>query len=155
MTKDERIAWVRAQLAEKPACDSAECPGWAIFEADSRGVTEIERCDVCCPKDLTDDEVALLPEAQAALAAETGEYPCPECGRLEWRADYYQAVHQGVVLRRDPDGAFAVEDYQGDEQSYDDGASENEMYRCSNCGHEIHLGTFRFVPEEPDAGGTP
>src|SRR5262245_3004379 len=55
--------------------------------------TEIQRCDICCPEDVTDDDVAKLPEAQKALEKESGQVPCPKCGRLEWDADYYQAVH--------------------------------------------------------------
>ena len=146
---------VRAQLARKGECDSRRCPGWAIMFADGRGVTEIERCDVCCPEGLTDDDLAKLPEAQAALEKETGEYPCPQCGRLEWRADYYQAVHQGVVLRRGTEGEPPqVDDYRGDEDSYDDGATPNERLFCSNCEYEIHLGTFKLVEDEAVVTGT-
>jgi hypothetical protein len=64
------VARVRAVLAEIIKC-SPGCPGWGIFDSDERG-TEIERCDACCHgTELTDDDVALLPEAQAALAAQS------------------------------------------------------------------------------------
>ena len=49
-------------------CDPG-CPGWIISYSDSRGL-EVEVCDDCTHDNdspLTDDDVALLPEAQAAL----------------------------------------------------------------------------------------
>lgn len=44
--------------------DGAKCPGWFV----STDTHEIQRCDDCWsghPNKLTDDEAALLPEAQA------------------------------------------------------------------------------------------
>ncbi len=67
------IRQVRAALRTIERC-SPSCPGWGIFESDSRGI-EIERCDACCHKagggprgrDLRDDDLAVLPEAKKAL----------------------------------------------------------------------------------------
>lgn len=82
-----------------------------------------------------------------ARPGEGEPFPCPSCGRTDgWRADYYQAVSQGVELVAGKDGEpypFPT-DYRGDEKSYDDGSTENEAYRCA-CGHEIALGEFRLV----------
>ncbi len=52
------------------------CPGWAIFDT-ARGL-EIERCDECfygtdVHEVVSDDDVAGLPEAQAALADAVAE----------------------------------------------------------------------------------
>ena len=80
-------------------------------------------------------------------------YPCPKCGATEaWQANYYWAVHQGVTLvyGDDIDDIPEVEDYDGCENSYDDGATENEAYVCQRCDYRITLGEFRFIPE----GGT-
>lgn len=58
-------------------CD-ASCPGWAVFDAD-RGL-EIEACDECNSmadragrSTVSDDDVARLPQARAALAAALAE----------------------------------------------------------------------------------
>jgi hypothetical protein len=77
-----RVKWlhverVRAKIAQRGVekrCH-AQCPTWCVSDT-SRGF-EIQRCDVCwdgAPDPLTDDEAALLPEAQArreALETET------------------------------------------------------------------------------------
>ena len=65
---------IRAQLAAIPArhrC-SSRCRGWAVFNADTH--PEIEVCDECQAGaqiaglgELTDDDVAQLPEAERAL----------------------------------------------------------------------------------------
>ncbi len=84
MISDECAALlVRLKIAKAQAINNdAEClpcPGWAVFEAHraSGTVLEIERCDACCYigldgttdwwLSLSDDEVEILPEAQAAL----------------------------------------------------------------------------------------
>ena len=54
-------AVTRSRLQATPRC-APTCLGWAVFNGD-----EIQRCDACCPPDVTDDDVAALPEAQAAL----------------------------------------------------------------------------------------
>ena len=73
-------------------CDDPGCAGWAVFES-SRGL-EIERCDTCCPEELDDEDIARLPEAQAALRAAKAFADAPKC------------PHDGAVLRtcrlRDP-----------------------------------------------------
>jgi hypothetical protein len=75
LTTDENaIERVRAKItALKPEdrCAPA-CRTWDIFDT-GRGL-EIERCDACwhdVTDPLLDDEAALLPEAQAALAAQS------------------------------------------------------------------------------------
>ena len=66
----DKIATVRARFAALEHCD-AGCPGWGIFEVNREPELEIERCDECCyGSTLTDDDAALLPEAQAALRKE-------------------------------------------------------------------------------------
>ncbi len=66
----DKIATVRARFAALEKCDEG-CPGWGIFEPDRPPWLEIERCDECCyDSGLTDDDAALLPEAQAALRKE-------------------------------------------------------------------------------------
>ena len=73
-----RVKWLRfervkakiAQLTVEKRCH-AECRAWCVSDT-PRGM-EIQRCDACwssAPEPLTDDEVALLPEAQAELAAQ-------------------------------------------------------------------------------------
>ena len=70
-----RVRWLRVervkgkigQLRVEKRCH-AKCPTWFISDT-SRGL-EIQRCDACwhgVPDPLTDDEAALLPEAQAKL----------------------------------------------------------------------------------------
>jgi hypothetical protein len=64
-----------ARLTDETRCSPA-CKGWFVAESGSRG-TEIQRCDDCChaitgelESVLTDDDIALLPEAWVALAEE-------------------------------------------------------------------------------------
>jgi len=68
----DKIATARARFAALQHC-APGCPGWCVMDV-ARGTepwTEIERCDACCyGSDLTDDDAALLPEAQAALRKE-------------------------------------------------------------------------------------
>ena len=53
------------------------CPGWAVFETNTRG-TEIERCDECCAiLGINDHDVAKLPEAQGALVVYLREHAPP------------------------------------------------------------------------------
>jgi len=73
-TTTEAITTVRKRLAQRPECDEG-CPGWGIFHVDREPWVEIERCDQCAGSltpPITDDDVALLPEAQAALRKEQG-----------------------------------------------------------------------------------
>ena len=76
-----RVKWLRlervkakiTQLAVEKKCH-AECRTWCVSDT-PRGM-EIQRCDACwggAPDRLTDDEAALLPEAQAELATVEGE----------------------------------------------------------------------------------
>lgn len=62
----------RAALAALPERCHPRCKGWGVFMSSDRG-WEIERCDECCRGTaITDDDVAALPEAQAALTDESG-----------------------------------------------------------------------------------
>jgi hypothetical protein len=75
-------------------------------------------------------------------------YPCPSCGATDaWVADYYEAVNQTITLFVDDEGEPWFGDYTGVTDSYDDGSTEDECYRCRSCDHTIKLGTFRFVPD--------
>lgn len=77
------------------------------------------------------------------------QFVCPSCGRDdEWKADYYEAVWQSVVLVNDSTGQPAAFDYTGLTGSYDDGATENERYVCMGCGHEIVVGEVVFTTPE-------
>ena len=53
---------IRRKLSASSRC-YPECPGWAVFNG-----REIQACDACSPAELTDEDLARLPEAQAALA---------------------------------------------------------------------------------------
>lgn len=88
-------------------------------------------------------ELAPAPEPAAVGAP----FPCPNCGESNWKADYYQAVSQGVALYVDENGSFEYGDYLGDEDSYDDGSTEDEALRCRSCDHHLVLGVFRLIPE--------
>jgi hypothetical protein len=64
-----RVRWKIGQLQVEKRC-LARCPTWII--RNTSGAYEIHRCDACwhgVPDPLTDDEAALLPEAQARLTA--------------------------------------------------------------------------------------
>lgn len=67
---------IRARIAARPRrCDPA-CPGWEIFNEETRPA--VQACDVCSRAmndPLTDEEAALLPEAQEALARASGVTP--------------------------------------------------------------------------------
>jgi hypothetical protein len=73
-TRELSIDQVRRTLAARTERCSADCPGWAIFEVDREPFMEIEACDECNaiarqtghPK-VWDDDVEILPEAQAEL----------------------------------------------------------------------------------------
>lgn len=74
-------------------------------------------------------------------------FPCPECGTTDaWRVDYLEAVWQSVALFVGENGEPELEDYTGAYESYDDGSTENECYRCGECNYEIPLGSHVYVP---------
>lgn len=72
-----RVKWLRIERVKAKIADlgverrcHAECPTWCVSDT-SRGF-EIQVCDACwhgAPDPLTDDEAALLPDAQAKLSA--------------------------------------------------------------------------------------
>jgi hypothetical protein len=67
-----RVERVRAKIAKLPASKKChpDCPTWC--PSISRRGLEVQRCDACwqgVPDPLTDDEAALLPEAQARANA--------------------------------------------------------------------------------------
>ena len=67
---------------------------------------------------------------------------CPHCGSPKLRADYYEAVSQGIEF--DDEGNY---DYDGSLDSYDDGSTEDECIRCADCHEEVEVfGSFRLVP---------
>jgi hypothetical protein len=100
----------RALLAAIPEDERCYpgCKGWGVFMTGSRG-WEIEVCDDCCRgRAITDEDVAELPEAQAALSHETGdELRCRPPGD-PWTDEFeaHEAAHdhdyhpfaQGAVL---------------------------------------------------------
>lgn len=81
---DSYIAAVRNLIATRAELCRADCPCWEVTESNSefglgsRGLV-IVRCDECCIElnmiELFDDDVALLPEAQAELARRLMETP--------------------------------------------------------------------------------
>lgn len=80
---------------------------------------------------------------------ERPRFQCPGCGCSDaWKADYYEAVWQGVELLVGPDGQPEPFEYDGLTGSYDDGATENDRYVCQRCGHEIVAGAFVFFPAD-------
>lgn len=62
-------------------------------------------------------------------------YPCPGCGSAAWVADYFESVHQDVRLVVSGDGSPAIEEWLGATETYDDGATDDEGYRCTVCNH--------------------
>lgn len=81
-----------------------------------------------------------------SLAPVGPPFPCPGCGATDqWRADYYQAVSQGATVVLGADGEPDLITYSGDEDSYDDGSTENEGIACGGCGHAIVFGRHVFV----------
>lgn len=68
MRAEEEVARVRAKIAARPEPCTPDCPGWAVFNADTRPC--LQRCDDCwagSADPLMDDEVEVLPEAQREL----------------------------------------------------------------------------------------
>lgn len=108
--ENAEVARVRAILAQRPADWG---PGWAIFEIDREPWLEIQTDDddnaeaarLGLPT-VTDDEVALLPEAQRALAIELDEdpeeNPRPHRNPEMTREEAFRAFNE---LLRDPDPA--------------------------------------------------
>jgi predicted nucleic-acid-binding Zn-ribbon protein len=74
------------------------------------------------------------------------QYVCPKCGEDDWEADYYQAVHQGCSVEIE-NGKIVLTDWDGDEETYDDGSTEEELIKCRSCDYTITFGEFRFVPK--------
>lgn len=74
-------------------------------------------------------------------------FPCPECGKSDWKADYYEAVSQTIDLFVGDDGKVEFGDYTGGLDSYDDGSTQDEAWVCRGCDHRIVLGEFKFVEE--------
>jgi len=74
---------------------------------------------------------------------------CPNCGagREHFVADYYEAVRQGIDVVDEETGQY---DYNGsDYKSYDDGSTEDECIRCSNCWDVVEqFGDFRLIDNE-------
>jgi len=61
------IKEVRHILAtRKHRCDP-ECPGWFVTEDEPLHIERCDECFACQERKLTDDDVALLPEAEKAL----------------------------------------------------------------------------------------
>jgi hypothetical protein len=74
------------------------------------------------------------------------EFPCPDCGSTEdWKADYYNAVFQSCTVIVGEDGQPEVDEFLGDEDSYDDGCTEDEAIVCQDCGYRIEFGAFRML----------
>jgi hypothetical protein len=79
-----------------------------------------------------------MPESEKTSEAGT-PFPCPNCGKSAWKADYYEAVSQHVTVLADEEGKPEVADYDGCTDSYDDGSTDNEQIVCRECGHEVAL----------------
>lgn len=102
----------RGVLAARTERCTPDCPGWAIFEVDRDPGVEIEACDECNQiareertPTVDDDDVAALPEAQAALAAYLEENDLEDNPPLpEHRFGAEAAIRQFYdVLLPDPD----------------------------------------------------
>lgn len=75
---------------------------------------------------------------------------CPNCGSSDnFSADYYQAVRQGCNLYVSEDGSIHADDWSGDEQSYDDGCTENDRFVCQDCLWEVTVADWTFKEREP------
>lgn len=78
------VARVRAKIALCAAPCGDNCPGWAVFNADTD--PRLERCDECWQGDadpLMDDDIEVLPEAQQELSlaeVDGGAYERPDIG---------------------------------------------------------------------------
>lgn len=77
------------QSDRRNPCDPG-CPGWAVFETGDETL-EIEACNDCwhgVENPLTDDEAALLPEAQYALGVEVATRHVREHGGRKGRWEF-------------------------------------------------------------------
>lgn len=90
-------------------------------------------------------------EATQEPAQQQG-YICPSCGESDWRAEYYEAAYQDVLLVAGEDGRPEIADWGVGAYGHYDGDTENEALKCNNCEHRIVLGTFTFVPTEGEPG---
>lgn len=84
-------------------------------------------------------------------APEPTPFECPNCGGNSFRADYYQSVSQGCTLVKEADGTIRAEDWNGDEDTYDDGCTQDDRYLCADCGWTLTVGDWTFTEREPDA----
>jgi len=117
-----KIDKVRAVLALRKETCSPSCPGWIISESDRYG-WGIERCDDCNAMlqrqhpggvflddgdvgGLTDDDVAVLPEAQKALA-ETLALHDPCGARCVHRGGPVRWYAPGIYLHDNKTGYYA------------------------------------------------
>lgn len=79
---------IQIKLARRNRCYPS-CPGWAIFETNE--ALAIEACIDCwqgVKNPLTDDEAALLPEAQYALGIDVGVLHGREHGGRKGRWEF-------------------------------------------------------------------
>lgn len=81
----------------------------------------------------------------AAFAGRLLERPgepiaCPICGESKWAAEYLEAVRQDVRLVRDVDGGVRVDEWLGGTERHHDGRTDEECYRCLECGEEVPVG---------------
>jgi hypothetical protein len=172
-TTTEHTRTVRARLAAMEKCDEG-CPGWGVFHVAREPGLEIESCDACTfgtdPR-LTDDDVAILDEAQWALAAcmtRLRRLRATDAGRLapgEEKNDdttTSQSTEGGramkpicvtckLFFRPEKNGTYFEEGMPVGRTQHDKAPKEWQPYKlwsgdkwkCRGCGAEIIVGTGR------------
>lgn len=126
----------------KTVANALLCPDCGLIYTDGSMETG-DRCNATLPGGDCHGRLKRLTRAKV------GEpFPCPHCGESDWKADYYQAVNQGIGLIVGEDGMPEEGEYDGCEDTYDDGCSENERYVCNACRHAIVFGEFRFTARQ-------
>lgn len=95
------VAAIRRKLSASSRC-YPDCPGWAVFNG-----REIQACDACSPAELTDADLARLPEARAALAETAVAHATPVvpahavADAISFVDALVTAAHATATVRRD------------------------------------------------------
>jgi hypothetical protein len=72
---------------------------------------------------------------------------CSGCGESKWVAEYLATMREDVRLVRDADGRTRVDEWLGATERRDDARTDEECYRCSDCGE--------VLPAEPERNNHP
>lgn len=89
------------------------------------------------------------PAPVSAFATERPGEPiaCSGCGESKWVAEYLAAMREDVRLVRDADGRTRVDEWLGETERRDDAKTDEECYRCLECGE--------VLPAEPERNNHP